>query len=339
MVWCMWRRGYCVNWNLETELWTHLFDELLRADPREHALVATAPLFAPAAIDDTMQQVVFEEFGFPAFCRVASAEMSVRSSAQSAPTTPSCHLVIDSGFSFTHVVPVINGRVARDAVKRVNVGGKLLTNYLKQIVSYRQYNVMDEAVVMNELKEALCYCSLSFTDDVKRLHADRNARARWLLPDFVRTFHGRRLEATDDPSKFSADPQIVEMGLERVTVPEVLFHPSDIGIEQAGLAETIMQSLALCPRETQSTLLANVLLVGGNTKLPNFAERLVQDLRPLAPCDVGIQTHSPPEYVIVGSVMACNNDCNVDLLWTVRSWRHGRDADSSLQMQTTTIAS
>lgn len=27
---------------------------------------------------------------------------------------------------------------------RLNVGGKLLTNYLKEIVSYRQWNMMDE---------------------------------------------------------------------------------------------------------------------------------------------------------------------------------------------------
>ena len=31
---------------------------------------------------------------------------------------PECVLVVDSGFSFTHVVPMINGAVVWDAVKR-----------------------------------------------------------------------------------------------------------------------------------------------------------------------------------------------------------------------------
>lgn len=31
---------------------------------------------------------------------------------------PECALVIDSGFSFTHVVPVLRGRVVPHAVKR-----------------------------------------------------------------------------------------------------------------------------------------------------------------------------------------------------------------------------
>eukprot|EP00752_Nemacystus_decipiens_P005876 g5310.t1 len=36
-----------------------------------------------------------------------------------------------------------NGMVMSDAL-RVNVGGKLLTNYLREVVSYRQWHMMDE---------------------------------------------------------------------------------------------------------------------------------------------------------------------------------------------------
>ncbi|KAJ0409987.1 hypothetical protein ATCC90586_009664 [Pythium insidiosum] len=282
-------RGYCVNWNLEAEIWTHLLDEELRADPREHAL-ATAPLFAPAAVDAAMDELVFEHFGFPAFCRVAAAEMSALAHTHSSSSASSCQLVVDAGFSFTHVAPVINGRVARRAVKRVNVGGKLLTNYLKHVVSFRQYDVRDAPLVVDELKEALCFCSLSFADDLARLRADR---VRWLLPDFVRCFRGRALAPGEQ-----APAQVLDVGLERVAVPELLFHPSDIGLDQAGVAEAVMQALALCPRETHSTLLANVLLVGGSTRLPNFAQRLAQDLRPLAPSDVAIQLHAAPDPIL-----------------------------------------
>lgn len=33
------------------------------------------------------------------------------------------------------------------------------------------------------------------------------------------------------------------METERFTVPELLFHPSDVGIEQAGIAESISQCI------------------------------------------------------------------------------------------------
>lgn len=44
-------------------------------------------------------------------------------------------------------------------MKRVNIGGKVLTNYLKEIVSYRQWNMMDEFKLMDQVKEDLCYVS------------------------------------------------------------------------------------------------------------------------------------------------------------------------------------
>ncbi len=48
-----------------------------------------------------------------------------------------CGVVVDAGFSFTHVVPIFDGRLLLSAAKRINVGGKALTNYLKELVSYR----------------------------------------------------------------------------------------------------------------------------------------------------------------------------------------------------------
>ena len=39
------------------------------------------------------------------------------------------------------------------------MGGKALTNYLKEAVSYRQYNMMDDTFLVNQVKERLCYVS------------------------------------------------------------------------------------------------------------------------------------------------------------------------------------
>jgi actin-related protein 6 len=48
-----------------------------------------------------------------------------------------CGLVIDAGFSFTHVAPLFNGQLIEGGVKRINIGGKAMTNYLKETLSYR----------------------------------------------------------------------------------------------------------------------------------------------------------------------------------------------------------
>lgn len=36
-------------------------------------------------------------------------------------------------------------------IHRIDAGGKLLTNHLKEIISYRQLQVMDETYVMNQV--------------------------------------------------------------------------------------------------------------------------------------------------------------------------------------------
>ena len=50
---------------------------------------------------------------------------------------------------------------------RIDVGGKLLTNHLKELVSFRQWNMMDETYVMNEVKESCCYVSQQFGVDLE----------------------------------------------------------------------------------------------------------------------------------------------------------------------------
>ena len=43
----------------------------------------------------------------------------------------------------------------------------MLTNHLKEIVSYRQIHVLDETHVMNAAKEDACFVSLDFDQDMK----------------------------------------------------------------------------------------------------------------------------------------------------------------------------
>lgn len=80
------------------------------------------------------------------------------------------------------------------------------------------------------------------------------------------------------------------MNNERFAVPELLFHPSDIGIQQMGISEAIVHVIQQFPSEVQSHLYKNVLLIGGSCNLPNFKERVEKDVRTMAPaeCDVRI---------------------------------------------------
>ena len=80
-----------------------------------------------------------------------------------------------------------------------------------------------------------------------------------------------------------SDPnhQTLGMGNERFMVPEALFHPSDVGLQQAGVAEATAQAVEAVKRDARlkGLFYANVVLCGGCAALPGFKERFEHELR------------------------------------------------------------
>lgn len=65
------------------------------------------------------------------------------------------------------MAPVFQNSTLNYGVKRIDLGGKALTNYLKELVSYRSINVMDETFLMDDVKEKLCFVSLDVETDLQ----------------------------------------------------------------------------------------------------------------------------------------------------------------------------
>jgi actin-related protein len=82
-----------------------------------------------------------------------------------------------------------------------------------------------------------------------------------------------------------AEQQVLAVSVERFTIPEVLFRPSDAGLssEMAGLPQMIVQSIKACPKYLQAALYRSIQISGGLAQLPNLRERLQQELRALVP--------------------------------------------------------
>jgi len=80
----------------------------------------------------------------------------------------------------------------------------------------------------------------------------------------------------------SEDYQI-QLKVERINIPEILFQPSIIGLESAGLIETLQHILNRFSIAEQNLLLQNVYLTGGNSIYPYFKERLELELRAIRP--------------------------------------------------------
>jgi len=213
-----------------------------------------------------------------------------------------CLLVIDSGFSHSTVTPLFNGKPIQQAIRRLDIGGKVLTNYLKELVSIRHYNMLDETHLMNDVKEAICYVSQDFKRDLegtwkgastsrkKALNGANELVVEYVLPDYNAHKNGYR--RPHDPSLNAKMRKIgslagagdtiedyMTLGNERFTVPELLFSPGDVGMKQEGLPATVLQSLSGLPPGLWPAMLANILVVGGNAKFEGFMTRLLVPMR------------------------------------------------------------
>ena len=88
----------------------------------------------------------------------------------------------------------------------------------------------------------------------------------------------------------------------------MLFQPSFIGKEAAGIHDTMFQTIMKCDVDIRKDLYSNIVLSGGTTMFPGIAERLTKELTALAPAAMKIKVVAPPERKysvwIGGSILA-----------------------------------
>lgn len=163
-------RGYLINPELQREIWSHLFNSVLRITPSQSSLLLTEPLFTLPSIQRSVDELVFEEFNFRALYVAHPPALVHLREATRRPSgllsRAQCSLVVDAGFSFTHASPVFHNFPLNYAVRRIDLGGKALTNYLKELVSFRSVNVMEETFIIDDVKEKLCFVSLDVDRDL-----------------------------------------------------------------------------------------------------------------------------------------------------------------------------
>ncbi|KAK7503270.1 hypothetical protein BaRGS_00005535 [Batillaria attramentaria] len=292
------QKGYLVNWDIERQVWDHMFGkDCCKVDFNETTLVVTEPCLNFQSIQEAMTEVLFEEYQFKAIYRCNAPHLSQYKYSKKDSQNQQCTLLVDSGYSFTHLVPFCKGKKLRDAVCRLNVGGKVLTNHLKEVISYRQLMVMDETYVVNQMKEDVCYVSANFTQDMniaRRKGAENTIMREYVLPDFSHIKRGYVRQKDDPTDKTEGYEQTIRMNNERFAVPELLFHPSDVGIQEMGIPEAITHVLSKVDEELHPHLLTNIVLTGGNCHLPGFQDRVYQGVRSLASDEYDVATFLPP---------------------------------------------
>lgn len=296
-------KGYITNWEVQKNVYDYIFSTEFPINFSDTKLIITEPLFNFPIIQEAMIEIFFEEYDCCSLAKTTAPDLAQYEYVHTHDIDeerPLCCIIIDIGYSFTHIVPFVKGKKVLSAVRRIDVGGKLLTNHLKEIISYRYLNVMDESYVMNQMKEDSCFVSQDFYADMamaKLKYPENKILREYVLPDCTTVRRGfLQMPGT---AKKDDDYQVLRLGNERFAVPEILFHPSDIGINQMGIPEAVINAVNACPKETHPHLYSNIMVVGGSSKFKGMKERLHKDIRSMAPewYDVNIYTsHDATTY-------------------------------------------
>lgn len=104
-------KGYLMNWEIQRQIFDYMFKKNLSiSNYADKTLLFTEPYFNFRQLQENLFEILFEEYGFGKLAKCTPAYLSMIKYAQQDYENKCC-LLVDSGHSFTHIVPFINGKL------------------------------------------------------------------------------------------------------------------------------------------------------------------------------------------------------------------------------------
>jgi actin-related protein len=260
--------GIVTNWDDMEKIWSHTFTSELRVNPEEHPVMLTEAPANPKANREKMTQIMFESFNVPKLYISIQAVLSLYASGR---TTG---LVVDSGDGVTHTVPIYEGYALPHAVKRIDLAGRDLTDWMMKLLTERgefRPSTSAEREITRDIKEKLAYVAEDFDAEMKK--DVKSLEKPYQLPD----------------------GNTITIGNERFRCPEALFNPKMIGVESDGIHEASFQTIQDCDIDIRTDLYENVVISGGTTMFEGLSDRLQTEIQTKAPSTVTVEVEASEE--------------------------------------------
>ena len=170
--------GVVKDWDDCVHLWKHGFDEL-KVKPSSTSVLVTEPVRNSDESRSKLAELIFEKFGFSAMQIQIQAILSMYSEGK----RTAC--VLDSGDGVTNVIPIFDGYILNNQIKRSNLAGKEITKHLIKLLFLRGYAFNNSAdfETVKEIKEKLGFTSHNIALDRKIAHETVFYEQDYQLPD------------------------------------------------------------------------------------------------------------------------------------------------------------
>lgn len=273
--------GLIDDWDLFEKMLDYTFGKHLRCDPSKHPILFTEPVTNTKQKREKLCELVFEKYQAPGFYLAKNAVLSAFASSRTS------GLVLDCGAAHTTAVPIHDGYVLNKAVAQSPLGGEFVLSQCRQL--------LDEMSI-----ELVPYYQVKSKETVKQSEPARFIRReindltesykRFMGKETLLDFATHVLQVSDstyNEHEISVLPRITyefpngyntDFGEQRFKIPEALFNPAFLkGIHPNAMLDVvhlITSSINMCDAELRSSFFSNIMVVGGNSLLIGFIDRL-----------------------------------------------------------------
>ena len=227
---------------------------------KEHPVLIAEPLLNPQENRRNIAKVLFDTYKIEQIFFASQPILSLFS------TSSTSGAVLESGDGVTQSCIIYEGYTIPGSYKRINLGGKEVTEYLQYLLNKKGHELRnsDGFQITKKIKEELC-----------EIYSPEN-------------------ENKLEPKNYTLpDDSILEIGDERRLAPEILFNPLIREYEYPGIQEILAESINKTNVDLKLQLYGSILLSGGNTNIKGMKERIYKEIKKLAPKKAKIRLHTP----------------------------------------------